>query len=277
MEQMNSEIKMGMVKSMDGTDIGYRMLGKGPGLVLVHGAFRASQHYLRLAGYLSDAFTVYIMDRRGRNGSGPKGNNYSVQKECEDVMALLQKHQASYLFGHSYGGLVALNTALQYPVTKLAVYEPAVSVNGSLPGAWLPRFERELMQKDFISASITFIKGLRMGGVMRIVPRPLMKILFGAMAKGPDWEENTRLLLTVPEEVRQGLLLDSTIERYKEISASTLVMTGKKSPGYLIKAARELETVLPDKQSVSLEGLDHNAPDEGAPERIAPILKDFFA
>ena len=37
------------------------------------------------------------------------------------------------MFGHSFGGLVALRVARTYPLTKLAVYEPAVSVDGSLP------------------------------------------------------------------------------------------------------------------------------------------------
>ncbi len=34
------------VTSVDGTTIGYRQIGSGPGLVIIHGGARASQHYL---------------------------------------------------------------------------------------------------------------------------------------------------------------------------------------------------------------------------------------
>src|SRR5438067_5501090 len=68
----------------DGATIGYRQIGSGPGLILLHGGMQASQHYMRLAAALADAFTVYVPDRRGRGLSGPHGDQYSIAKECED-------------------------------------------------------------------------------------------------------------------------------------------------------------------------------------------------
>ena len=59
------------VISADGTLIGYRQLGQGPGLVLVHGAMESAQSHMQLAEALADTFTVYLPDRRGRGMSGP--------------------------------------------------------------------------------------------------------------------------------------------------------------------------------------------------------------
>ena len=59
------------VSTQDGTTIGYRQLGRGPGLVLLHGSMSSGYNHLQLANALSDAFTVYIPDRRGRGLSGP--------------------------------------------------------------------------------------------------------------------------------------------------------------------------------------------------------------
>ena len=53
------------VTSRDGTTIGYRQLGNGPGIILLHGGASASQSYMKLGTLLSDAFTIYIPDRRG--------------------------------------------------------------------------------------------------------------------------------------------------------------------------------------------------------------------
>jgi pimeloyl-ACP methyl ester carboxylesterase len=69
---------IGSVTSKDGTTIGYRQLGSGPGIILLHGAASASQHFMKLGVALSDAFTVYISDRRGRGSSGPFGDNYGT-------------------------------------------------------------------------------------------------------------------------------------------------------------------------------------------------------
>ena len=54
------KIKTGTVTSTDGTVIGYRQIGDGPGLMVLHDGMKASQHYLRLAEALADSYTVYI-------------------------------------------------------------------------------------------------------------------------------------------------------------------------------------------------------------------------
>ena len=82
------------VTSNDGTIIGYRQMGSGPGLIIMHGGISSSQYFMKLAMALSDDFTVYIPDRRGRGLSGPFGDNYSLQREVEDLEALIKKTDA---------------------------------------------------------------------------------------------------------------------------------------------------------------------------------------
>ena len=64
---------LGEVRSADGAAIGYQRVGSGPAVVLLHGAGQLSGNLMRLARGLSDAFTVYVPDRRGRGRSGPYG------------------------------------------------------------------------------------------------------------------------------------------------------------------------------------------------------------
>ncbi len=54
-----------VVTSKDGTNIGYRRSGQGPGLVVLHGAMSSSQTHSQLAEALAADFTVYVADRRG--------------------------------------------------------------------------------------------------------------------------------------------------------------------------------------------------------------------
>src|SRR5674536_89891 len=99
MGNTNQTYSPSSVTSRDGTTIGYRQLGDGPGIVLLHGGANASQNYMKLGALLSEAFTVYIPDRRGRGLSGPFGDNYSIQKEVEDLDAILKKTDAHNVFG----------------------------------------------------------------------------------------------------------------------------------------------------------------------------------
>lgn len=130
------------VTSGDRTRIAYDTFGDGPGIVLVPGALHCGHHYRALADCLADEFTVYCVDRRGRPGSGPQRPDHNIEPECQDLIAVLEKTGASLVFGHSSGGVVALQTALRRPLAKLAVYEPPVSIHGSVPTGFLPDLER---------------------------------------------------------------------------------------------------------------------------------------
>jgi hypothetical protein len=51
-------------RSKDGTRIGYRQYGCGPGLVIEQGAMGIAQNHDELARLLASEFTVYVPDRR---------------------------------------------------------------------------------------------------------------------------------------------------------------------------------------------------------------------
>jgi pimeloyl-ACP methyl ester carboxylesterase len=100
-------VTTGSVVSADGTRLGYRRLGRGPSVILLHGGANASQHMMRLGRALADAFTVYLPDRRGRGMSGTFGPAYSIQREDEDLAAMVEHTGAECVFGPANGGLFA--------------------------------------------------------------------------------------------------------------------------------------------------------------------------
>src|SRR5438128_8500017 len=137
----------GFVTSQDGTTIGYRQLGHGPGVVLLHGAASSAHNHMQLAEALSRAFTVYVPDRRGRGLSGPYSKDYSIQKDVEDMDALLTKTGAHHVFGVSSGGIICLQAALTLPaIHKAALYEPMLLINGSVPTTFVTRYDKEMAQ-----------------------------------------------------------------------------------------------------------------------------------
>jgi alpha-beta hydrolase superfamily lysophospholipase len=89
-EPKRPAVTTGLVVSADGTKIGYRRLGRGSSVILLHGGVNASQHMMKLGQALADAFTVYLPDRRGRGMSGAYGPTYSIKREDEDLAALVE-------------------------------------------------------------------------------------------------------------------------------------------------------------------------------------------
>src|SRR4051794_3781501 len=143
------------VTSKDGTVITYRQLGHGEGVVLLHGSMESAASHMGLATALADAFTVYLPERRGHMESVNR-STYSMQREVEDLDALLRKTDTHNVFGVSSGGLIALQAALTLPnIRKVAVYEPALIVTHSLSTDYVLRYDREIAEGKIASALIT--------------------------------------------------------------------------------------------------------------------------
>jgi pimeloyl-ACP methyl ester carboxylesterase len=178
-------------------------------------------------------------------------------------------------FGHSYGGLIAIEVALRYPLAKLVLYEPAMSVRGSFPDAWLPAFRRALAQGRLAEAMAIQSKGTRMAGPLKVLPTPLLALLVrGWMRSHPEMAE---LQPTYPAELAEVKRLDSTTDKYKDVTAQTLLIIGGRGPAYLREPGRLLASTIPRSRLVSLPELDHLAPDDKAPERVAAEVMTFLS
>jgi pimeloyl-ACP methyl ester carboxylesterase len=115
--------------SPDGTRIAYRTGGAGEPVLFVHGTIASSSDWAFVSRLLRDRFTTVTMDRRGRGQSDFGAEPYSIEREGEDVAAVMAATGARKVVGHSYGGLCSL-TALDQgaPIDRLVLYEPPVSV-----------------------------------------------------------------------------------------------------------------------------------------------------
>ncbi|SEW12332.1 alpha/beta fold hydrolase [Halobacterium jilantaiense] len=138
---------MQTVVSADGTEIAYESRGNGRPIVLVHGIAGSKESWRTIPERLADDFRAVAMDRRGRGDSGD-GDRYALQREVEDVQAVLDAvGDDPVLFGHSFGGLVALEAAADADIDSLLLYEPAVVV-GEHPGG----VQRAARMRDLLAA-----------------------------------------------------------------------------------------------------------------------------
>jgi pimeloyl-ACP methyl ester carboxylesterase len=264
------------VNSKDGTRIAYYSNGQGPSIIVIHGMFSTSEDLRMFAQELSDSFTVHIIERRGRGRSGPQGNEYSIHKECEDLQAVQEATGATLLFGHSYGGLIALEAARTIKsLTKIALYDPGVSINNSIPKDWLPEYEQALKKNDVIGALVSISRGNT--AFLKRMPKWLVIFLFSLVIRGKQKNRMEVLLPTILKEHRAGDCLNSTYSNYQFIDSNVLLIAGEKSPKWVHQVIPVLDETISQTKTLILPSLNHLSPNNKHAAEVARHVKHFVS
>ena len=255
------------VISKDGTSIAYERLGAGDPVILTAGATVDRSALAGLAERLAKRFAVFNYDQRGRGDSGDS-EAYAPEREVEDIAAVIDAAgRPAHLFGSSSGAaLVLLAAASDLAVRKLALWEPPFVLDDGTPRPPLDgtavyrRLSAEKRRGDAVAFFMTRAVGLP--------PE------FAAQARSsPAWAEleEARVRLAYDAEIMGDYSLPK--QRAAQVTASTLVLSGDASFGFLTATALALARALPDGQACTLEGQTHDVD----ADVLAPVLAEFFA
>jgi pimeloyl-ACP methyl ester carboxylesterase len=260
------------VASLDGTQIAYEVRGTGPALVLVDGAMcqRAMGPSAALAEELSDVFAVHLYDRRGRGESDAGASPWSIDREIEDLAAVIGAAGGSaHVAGVSSGAALALEAARRgLPIDRLALYEAPFIVDGShAPHAPdVPQRMQALVDRGE--------RGKAVKTFMRLVGVPTPFI--GLMRVMPAWKKMTGVAHTLPYDLalvnpyQQGEPLPAG--RYDAVTQETLVIAGGKSPEYMRNAQAAIAAALQHGRLETLPGQTHMV----KAKVTAPVLAAFL-
>jgi pimeloyl-ACP methyl ester carboxylesterase len=286
------------VVSADGTRIGYRRLGQGPSVILLHGGVNASQHMMKLGRALADAFTVYLPDRRGQGMSGAFGPSYSIRREDEDLAAMVEHTGAKCVFGPANGGLFALHGAIGLgQVRRVAAYEPLLLWGGPDDAAIRSTFTtmQQMIRGGRMGEAVVFSihesvdrevgrghMSSRVGRAVHAFPSRAGAALIDLLLRYQSprsgnvaWRD---LLASLPAELDPVLETVGTFEQYRQLDAQVLLMFGSETDPMFVDCAKALHGVLPHSTVLRLPGLNHDsAQTYGKPETIAAALRLFFA
>lgn len=259
---------MATIVSQDGTLIAYDQSGSGPAVILVDGALTYRGHWgsRPLAEALSDTFTVYTYDRRGRGESGDT-QPYAAEREIEDIAALIAASGGkAYLYGISSGAALAVRAASALgsdKVPKLAVYEPPYSTSDE-------EIQGFFSYRDHV---IELLKSGKRGEALEaflgdFIPPEEMD----AMKQSPDWPLLEAIAPTLAYE--NEVMGDSAVpvKIAQNVRVPVLVMDGAETADFLHAAADALAQALPDAQRKTLTGQTHSV----TPDVLAPVLTAFY-
>jgi pimeloyl-ACP methyl ester carboxylesterase len=268
---------MSTVTSPDGTVIAYDRTGSGEPLVLVGGAFSYRRYpgQVKLAKLLSERFTVYSYDRRGRGDSGDTAP-YAVQREIEDLAAVIGAAGGqAHVWALSSGAVLALEAAAAgVPVLRLAAHEPPLVVDPAdrRPPADLREHVSHLIAAGQRGEAVRYfmVDGM---GAPSFVP-VLLRLMPGV------WKRLTAVAHTLPYDAaicdgyQAGRALPAC--QWAAVTVPTLVMCGteKESPSFFRNAATATAAALPNAQLVVRRGLGHSKQLDA--KAIAATLTEFL-
>jgi len=256
---------MQRVTSADGTSIAFEQHGEGPPLILLHGG-SSPEYWKPIIPRFVENYTVIIPHRRGVGESG-NSTEYSLDRGVEDVRAVIDAVNGTpILFGHSFGGLLAIETARTALVEKLVAYEPAVLVGEYREQASLASQMRARINDGNRRQAMKFyIREVMHGGDI--------EDLDGWLAEWPPWPDIVGLtenIARINRAIEQYHLPDSL-----EIDAPVLLLTGTEGPPHLQDGIRAVNEALSDSQFAEFEGVGHGGPTE-APDRVIAEVRTFI-
>ncbi len=136
-----------MYIEVNGVRLFYKVSGKGPAIILVHGNGEDHRIFHETAKLLEQDYTVYALDSRG-HGKSSGGDVLGYDIMADDVAELIRdlKLERPVYCGFSDGGIIGLLAAIKYAgiFSKLVICGANTDPRG-IKGFWLLLFT--LMEK----------------------------------------------------------------------------------------------------------------------------------
>ncbi len=245
------------MSQVDGGPLELMTVGSGPAVVILHGGGIDAAVYRRLATRLSSSFTVHVYNRRGRGRSAPRPADHGLSTEILDLASVLEATGSSRVVGHSMGGFFALAAARALPIERVALFDPAVDVDGAFPTDYLPEFERLIAAGDTKAAMLVMSQGLRNPG--SDWPEGFQRAAIRAVLLTSPGKTMARLLHTVPAECRLAFEANGPASSWASVTAETRFYIGARSPDYYLPIAHALVEAMPHASIELVPRLGHDA------------------
>jgi pimeloyl-ACP methyl ester carboxylesterase len=279
-----TDFKTATLTASDGTRIGYRRIGQGPGIILVHGALQSSLNFTKLAQALSVDFTVYVPDRRGRGLSGAYGQHDDRITEAKDILALAHATGTVHIFGLSSGAIITLQAALlDRAIQKIALYEPPIPLDEQIFKKLDIDYERAMRAGNLGRAFVAILKGTGDTSFFTRFPSFILAPLANWMMKAQSNHkaENEIALQTLVPTFRQDRVVTQgaaqLIADAGNLQAAVLLLQGAQRKDFLKQPLDRLEAVIGRAERVEFKNQGHLAADNsGAPLKVAAALRHFF-
>jgi pimeloyl-ACP methyl ester carboxylesterase len=248
-----------------GYDIRYYTGGCGDPLIVIHGGGGDASSWLQNIQELSAHYTVYAPDLPGYGGSQALDGEYHIPEltrfidDFSDSLGL----ESFYLVGHSLGGGVALNYALQFPkrIKKLVLVSSLCL--GKEIAFWVRILSLPAILRTVGAITMAAFRGLKWivkklwKGMEFVIPFSPASITIGGSVT--TFKEQTLVLA----------------HRFSEVGAPTLVVWGARDGVVPVRHAYVAAEAIPGCQLKIFEKRGHNVHRDEITE-FSQVVKGFL-
>ena len=251
----------------NGLEIAYERVGKGPPLVLVHGAAVDSRMWRPQLAALADEFTVVAWDEPGAGRSSDVPADFALADYANCLAVLIGELDLgpAHVAGLSWGGTVVQELYRRHPelVATLLLVDTYAGWKGSLPVDEV-RARVEGLRQMLTAADHLFDPTLP--GLFAGDPPAEFLPLMEAMAADVRPESMRTALLVMAETDQRDLL--------PRIAVPTLLIWGELDERSPLSVARQFEDAVPDAELVVIPGAGHVSNLE-QPELFNDAVREF--
>jgi pimeloyl-ACP methyl ester carboxylesterase len=218
-------------------------------VVLLHGLLvgNLASWYLSVAPKLSERAEVLMYDLRGHGKSAPSAEGFDLPSLASDLNALLERvgwaEGPLTLIGHSYGGRVALEWALEVAQQESGQQESGQQESGQQESAQQESAQQESAQQERLER-LVFVDTPLLPHELSLTLPPLSAVMRAPQGEAPLNPEALLSLLPAPLRVhfeRGGRQARRALERWWSLLyASTLTQDLKDTPPLSAKALSPL-------------------------------------
>jgi pimeloyl-ACP methyl ester carboxylesterase len=239
-------------RSADGSEIGCEVLGEGRPLLVIHGTISDRGRWFPIRDELAARYRLHLMDRRGRGLSKAEVLPYALEREGEDIQALIEAiGEPTLVLSHSYGGTCSLEAAVGFDgIARLLVYEPAFATGDAVfPHAALAEVIEALQHGDREAAVTIFYRSAL----------ELDEDTIARLRASPIWKARLAAADTLGREATGANAYRLDPERLATISAPLRFLLGTETALPLQRSTRAAHEATPGSELVDLPGHGHTA------------------
>ena len=259
--------------NINGVKLHYEVSGKGPAVVLCHGYSASHQVWMHQLPVLACNHQVITIDQRGHGSSEAPSSPaaYSIPIFADDISHLL-KHlgigECSFV-GHSMGGFVALQLALDHPqlinsLVLVGTYSGPIYISGY---ADLRKQLENIAQRDGMEAAFEYNARHNPMAIKRFEKFPELR----EIVKRRMLETSLDGYIYSGRAMSQRPILT---ERLGEISAPALVVVGEEDTAFR-QPSEILAGSIPNAR-LSVVATATHTPQEETPEAFNELITGFL-
>ena len=262
-------------------DLYYEVCGRGTPILCLHGFGTNMYSWRYWVTPLSEQYQLILVDLKGF-GSSPKppDKHYSIADQATLISQFIRRHNLRNLtiIGHSFGGGVALVTALHLTEQDPSRLAKLILIDSIAYEQSLPQFIK-LLRMPIVGGFLLYLFPIewQVRSILQLAYYDDNKIsdeAVTAYAKALDTAEGRYALIQTAKQIVPANVKE-LIARYQTIKVPTLILWGREDKIVPLEVGNLLYQAIPHSKLAIIDQCGH-MPHEEEPEKALAIVQRFM-